>query len=59
MTWPFKGKTSMPKASAPKGGQTSGGGKPVCKPLPMKQPVGPKRSGTGTNHGNCGTQNKG
>lgn len=59
MTWPFKGETSMPKASAPKRGPTSGGGRPECKPLPMKQPVGPSRPGKVTNHGNCGTQNKG
>lgn len=45
--------------------QTQGGGKPVEKDLPMKQPVGPTSVNSpqtpgnhGTNHGNCGTQGR-
>ncbi len=38
---------------------TAEGGKPIVRQVPYKEPMGPKRSGGHTNHGNCGTQCKG
>ena len=59
MAWPFK-EDKMEQATRGQGNLgTAGGGKPEKKPLPMKEPVGPIRSGKATNHGNCGTQRKG
>ena len=59
MAWPF---VESKMKDAPRGQGNLGvssGGKPEKKSLPMKEPVGPIRSGKATNHGNCGTQRKG
>ena len=47
--------------SAEAGLKTKDGGKPVSAmgSLPMKEPVGPNRTGKATTHGTCGTQRKG
>ncbi len=59
MAFPVK---DLPMKTAKRGGGSLGcceGGRPDVKPLPMKEPVGPKRPGSVTNHGKAGTQHKG